>query len=168
MSRPVRHAIAALLGGVTIAFAAAGWALWLKWGATGWPRLDAFAAGIEDGNELLVCLVLVLLGLVPLTLARSLLPPPGPQVQRRETAQPRRTWTRPLAELRVQLVLAVILLAAVLPYAFGAPELSWFLALIHRTPHWIPLALFSLLFALAGARCIRDALRAPAAPAVGA
>lgn len=167
MSRPVRHAIAALLGGVTIAFAAAGWALWLHWGATGWPRLDAFVAGIEDGDELLVCLVVVLLGQVPMQLARSLLPPFAPQVQRSETAQPRRTWTRQLAELRVQLILAGILLAAVLPYALGAPEWSWFLAMVHRTPHWIPLALFSLLFALGGARCIRDALRAPAAPAVG-
>lgn len=167
MPRPVRHAIAAVLGGAVIAFAAAGWGLWLDWGATAWPRLDAFAAGIEDGSELLVCLLVVLLGQVPMTLARSLLPPPGPQAAPSDAAQPRRSWTRRLAELRVQIALAVILLAAVLPYAFGAPEWSWVLALIHRTPHWIPLALFSLLFALAGARCIRDALRAPAAPAVG-
>ncbi|WP_339948626.1 hypothetical protein [uncultured Albimonas sp.] len=167
MARSARHVIAALLGGATIAFAAAGWALWLSWGATGWPRLDGFARGFDEGAELFASLLLMLLGQLPMQLARSLLPSSGQAVAQTEAAQPRRSRRRPLADFRVQLALAAILLAAVLPYAFGAAEWSWFSALIHHTPGWVPMTLVSLIVVLGGARCIRDALRASSAPAVG-
>jgi len=160
MPLPVRHAIAAALGGVSIALAAAGWGLWLTRGPAGWPDLGIPA---EGSDALLFCLNLMLIAMCLPTLAQGLIA--QPPVAAASPAAPRPG--RPRTALAVQLGVGAILLICLLPYVLGAPAWSPVALVRGAVPAWGWLALATPFAALSGVQCIRRALRAPAAPADG-
>ncbi|SFI09747.1 hypothetical protein [Albimonas pacifica] len=163
MLQPVRRAIVAAIGGVAIASVAAGWGLWLSWGATGWPGLDAWAQGVDPRDALLFCANLMLVGGSLATLAPGLLPTTAVPPAEAAPAGPvgRRT------ALGLQLGVGALLLACILPYAVGAPAWSPFAMVRSVAPDWGLLAVGSLIATLSGGQCLRRALRAPTATAAG-